>query len=296
MTLVAPSKQTSIHHKKRGGQHHRQTDSYLKHYWPYIPMLLIVGLGLLVNSLWSNQAVLGVNADFSSSSLLQDTNVQRTADHEAGLSLNNQLSAAAQAKADDMAQHNYWSHDSPDGRTPWSFITASGYQYEAAGENLAYGFGNAGETVGGWMNSPTHRANILDAAYKDVGFGVAQSPNFQGHGPATIVVAEYGDPAGAASPATSNISGANDTNLASSAQPVSRIQMLTGGQAMWSTAAVSALAGAAIALLIIRHSLRFKRLVMEGENFVLHHPMLDIVIVFIGTTAMIFAQASGTIH
>ena len=71
---------------------------------------------------------------------------------------------------------------------------------------------------------------------------------------------------------------------------------LTGGQAMWTTAVVSTLAGATIALLIIRHSLRFKRPVLEGENFVLHHPKLDIVMVFIGTTAMVFAQASGTIR
>lgn len=297
MTLVNKPRRTSTHHKKRGGQHHRHNEHYLKTYWPYLPMLLIVGMGLLVNSVWSHQNVLGATSDFSSSALLSDTNSQRSADHEAPLALSQQLSAAAQAKAEDMAQKDYWSHNSPDGRTPWSFITSAGYHYQMAGENLAYGFGNAGDTVVGWMNSPTHRANILNANYKDVGFGVAQSADYQGHGPETIIVAEYGEPAEVAPVATSGTAGLQDTQLvANRSQPVSRIQLLTGGQATWSTLMISALAGAATAIFIIRHGLRLKRLATEGEGFILHHPMLDISIVLVGTMAIIFMQASGTIR
>lgn len=295
MTLVTRSRRTSSHHKKRGGSHHRHNGHYLKTYWPYLPMLVIVGVGLMANSLWSHSNVLGASSNFSNNVLLSDTNAQRSADHEAGLTLNDQLSAAAQAKANDMVQHNYWAHNAPDGRTPWSFITAAGYNYQAAGENLAYGFDNAGDTVTGWMNSPTHRANVLNANYKDVGFGVAQSPNYQGQGPETIIVAEYGEPAGAV-PAAGGVAGAQNTTASLSAKPVSRIQLLTGGQAAWSTAAVSALAGAAIALFIVRHGLRLKRLVVEGEHFVTRHALLDISIVFIGTMAIVFMQASGTIH
>lgn len=297
MTLVNKPRRTSSHHKKRGGQHHRHNEHYLKTYWPYLPMLLIVGLGLLVNSAWSHQSVLGTASDFSSNSLLSDTNSQRANNREAPLALNQQLSAAAQAKAEDMAQKGYWSHNSPDGRSPWAFIAAAGYHYQMAGENLAYGFSNAGDTIVGWMNSPTHRANILNANYKDVGFGVAQSPGYLGHGPETIIVAEYGEPAGAAPVATGGIAGAQDTQLvANRSQPVSRIQLLTGGQATWSTLTIAALAGAAIAVFIIRHGLRLKRLVTEGESLILHHPMLDISIVFVGTMAVIFMQATGTIR
>ncbi|HET7059990.1 MAG TPA: CAP domain-containing protein [Candidatus Saccharimonadales bacterium] len=297
MTFVNQPKRNSSHHKKRAGQHHRHSDHYLKTYWPYLPMLLIVGLGLIVNSLWSHQNVLGASSDFSNSALLTDTNAQRSASHENGLALNNQLSAAAQAKANDMVQHNYWAHTSPDGKTPWSFITTAGYHYQMAGENLAYGFSNAGDTVAGWMNSPTHRANILNANYKDVGFGVAQSPDYQGQGPATIIVAEYGEPAEAAPVTSGGTAGVQDTQLAAAkSQPVSRIQLLTNGQATWSSVAVAAIAGAAVALFLLRNGLRLKRLVLEGESFVLHHPMLDITLVFAGTMAFIFAQASGTIH
>lgn len=259
-------------------------------------MLLIVGLGFVVNSMWSHQAVLGDSSNFSSSALLQDTNTQRSADNEPSLALNTRLGAAAQAKANDMVARNYWSHDTPEGKTPWTFITAAGYHYQMAGENLAYGFDNASDTVAGWMNSPTHRANILNANYKDVGFGVAQSPDFQGHGPATIIVAEYGTPAETIATAGGK-AGVQDTNLvAAKSQPISRIQLVTNGQATWSTVALAAIASAAIVLFFMRHALRLKRLVLEGEHFVLHHPMLDISIVLIGTMAVIFLQASGTIH
>lgn len=293
MAIATRPKRTGASHRKRSGTHHRKSDSYLKTYWPYIPMLLIVGFGFVINGIWSHANVLGAQSDYSATSLLDATNQQRAADHETGLTIDQQLSAAAQAKADDMAAKDYWAHNSPDGRTPWSFITAAGYNYEAAGENLAYGFNDSNEVVNAWMQSPTHRANVLGDKYKNVGFGVAQAPNYQGSGPETIVVAEYGEPAGI----TSAVAGAPTTpttNLANSSKPVSRVQLATG-QSAWITVAVSALAGAAVMLFVIRHGLRFKRLAMEGERFVARHAFLDIGLVFVGTLAVVFAQASGTI-
>jgi cell division septation protein DedD len=108
--------------------------------------------------------------------------------------LNSQLDNAAQAKANDMAARNYWSHDTPDGQSPWTFFTAAGYEYQTAGENLAYGFDTSLNTVNAWMNSPGHRANILNTTYTEVGFGIANAADYQGTGPETIVVAEYASP------------------------------------------------------------------------------------------------------
>lgn len=295
MTLATKARRTTSHHKKRTGKHHRHSDHYMKTYWPYLPMLLIVAMGIIANSLWSRPNVLGDTSNLSSQALLEETNARRVAGHETGLMLNDKLTTAAQAKANDMAQKDYWSHNSPDGRTPWSFITNAGYHYQVAGENLAYGFANAEGAVAGWMNSPLHRENIMNGNYKDVGFGVAQSQNYQGQGPETIVVAEYGGPVEAAT-AAGGTAGAQDLDLLTSAKPVSRIQLLSGGQAAWSTAAVSALAGAVITLFILRHGLRLKRLMLEGERFVTHHPLLDISLVFVGTLTIIFMQASGAIH
>jgi hypothetical protein len=268
-------------------------------------MLLIVGVGLAINSLWSQPHVLGAQSDFNSSVLLAATNNERQAQHETALSLDPQLSAAAQAKAQDMATRDYWAHNSPDGRTPWSFITASGYQYQAAGENLAYGFVNASDTVSGWMNSPEHRANILNASYQNVGFGVAEAANYQGQGPQIIVVAEYAEPVAAAANVTfsvpqtaentpvKDVRGA-DTEL--SAQPVSRVQVLTGGQAAWATLLVGAVAGAALALFVVRHGFRLHRLLVRGEVFVAHHPYLDIAIVVIIMVGYLLTRTSGLIR
>ena len=309
MALVTKSKNKSpLAHKKRSGQHHRKSKHYVQAYWPYIPMLMIVGLGLLVNIIWSNHGVLGINSDFSDSSLLASTNAQRTADKENQLTIDPLLSRAAQAKADDMVAANYWSHTSPDGKTPWTFIAASGYSYQRAGENLAYGFNGANQTIDGWMNSPEHRANILNAQYQNVGFGVANSAQYQGHGPETVVVAMYGqpasgtaanisfqvpNPAGATSPTSSNVLGARQEP---SSRLVSRIQLLTGGRAPWSLLVVTAVMGAAVMAIVLHYSWRLHRLLNRGELFVFHHPAWDAIFVLLATIGFVVTRTSGLIR
>jgi len=194
MTLVTPTRRRPpAYHKKVSGSHHRRSKAYNKTYWPYLPMVAIVIVGALFNTVINGKhSVLGYATDMSVSELLIDTNSQRESNGETDLSLNGQLNNAAQSKANDMAARDYWSHNTPDGQTPWSFMSAAGYNYQLAGENLAYGFTTASETITGWMNSPEHRANILNAGYKEVGFGFINIANYQGTGPETLVVAMYG--------------------------------------------------------------------------------------------------------
>ena len=301
---LATRPKPSSHYKKRQAGHHRHSKHYLKAYWPYLPMLLIVVVGLAINSLWaSSQHVLGTASDFSSLSFLKFTNENRVSNNEQPLTLSTELTAAAQAKATDMVENNYWSHTSPSGKTPWDFINAAGYTYQLAGENLAFGFNNASETINGWMNSPEHRANILTANYTNVGFGVANSPNYQGHGPETVIVAEYAEPAPAAAIISFTVPehtvaspAVKPGSLELSAQPVSRIQLLTGGQAIWSALVLSALAGAAFMLLIVRYGLRLKYAVKTSEAFIVHHPLLDIAMVFIATAGFVLTRTSGIIR
>jgi hypothetical protein len=174
-------------------------------YWPYIPLILVISLLLVVGGRSGNLAtavhrpfgqVLSYSTSMSISGLLSDTNTQRSANGVAGLSLNGQLDAAAQAKADDMAARNYWSHYTPEGNPPWIFVNNQGYSYQKIGENLAAGFSDEQSTVNGWMASPPHRENLLDPAFTDVGFGFANNPDYTsaGGGPMTIVVAFYGKP------------------------------------------------------------------------------------------------------
>lgn len=117
-------------------------------------------------------AVLGDSASISVQDLLTDTNAKRSANGLGSLKLNEQLSKAADQKAHHMLAQNYWAHVSPDGTTPWVFIKDSGYQYLYAGENLARGFDSGSEVVEAWMNSPTHRENLLSPHYTDIGFAV----------------------------------------------------------------------------------------------------------------------------
>ncbi len=303
MAIATQPKRTS-HHKKRAGNHRPQSKSYLKTYWPYIPMLMIIGAGVLINSLWSSGAVLGSTTNLTPTYLLEKTNQNRSSESKPALALDSQLTKAAQAKAEDMANKDYWSHDSPEGKTPWSFIAASGYPYKTAGENLAYGFKDASGVVSGWMNSPQHRDNILNAEYTDVGFGIAESPNYQGKGPQTIVVAEYGAPVDAAANITFNVPAtAQNTpvkevkgdSMELSAQPVSRIAQITGGDAAWSALVLSAIAGAALTLFLVRHGKRFHKLIVKGEAFVVHHPLLDIAAVFVFTAGFVLTRTIGII-
>ncbi len=139
-------------------------------------------------------SVLSYATAISTAGLHTAQNNQRAANGLAPLSVNTQLAVAAQNKANDMAARNYWSHNTPEGSPPWVFITNAGYSYQKAGENLAYGFNSSTEAVQGWMDSATHKANVLDSAYLNVGFGVANSADYQAHGEQTIVVAMYGQP------------------------------------------------------------------------------------------------------
>lgn len=116
--------------------------------------------------------ILGYATDIQLDALLSTTNTKRQENGLPALALNSQLSAAAAAKASDMFAKGYWAHISPSGTTPWEFIKGAGYAYTVAGENLAKNFSDSGGVVEAWMNSPTHRENILKGNYKEVGFAI----------------------------------------------------------------------------------------------------------------------------
>lgn len=158
-----------------------------------------IDAGALPQPLRTNH-VLAYATEMSHGSLLAGTNNARGANGLGPLSLNSQLNNAAQAKAQHMADQDYWAHVAPDGTQPWYFFNQAGYAYIRAGENLAYGFTTSQGAVDGWMGSPSHRANIL-GDYNDVGFGIVNAPNYQSSGQQTIVVAHYGALAAAPAPA-----------------------------------------------------------------------------------------------
>lgn len=327
---------------------------HVKHYGR---IFAVIGLGLLVNMVWFrapvNGSVLSYTTNTTISGLLAATNQERTSRGIAALSLNSQLNNAAAAKAQDMVDRDYWAHETPDGDPPWVFVDAAGYAYKAVGENLAYGFPDSASTVTGWMNSPGHRDNMLNTIYSHVGFGMANSENYQDNGNQTVVVAFYAaplyasqptpvtttpkvepsqtsqpqpmpqqtttpapaapvetskpkevskpqkkktveqddekkaeEPAPAAAPITSD-----DTS-----KPVSRLELLLGNRAalvaIFSTLTVSGLG----LLFVARHSLAWHRVLVQGEQFVLHHKAIDIAIVASIVTIILLLQTIGMVR
>lgn len=140
--------------------------------------------------------VLGYATDIHVEQLLSSTNAKRAEAGLGTLTLNGQLSQAAAAKAADMFANNYWAHTSPQGRTPWEFISGAGYRYTVAGENLAKNFSNSGGVVDAWMASPSHRDNLLKAGYQEVGFAIVNGV-LQGE-ETTLVVQMFGASRGVA--------------------------------------------------------------------------------------------------
>ncbi|WP_405758622.1 CAP domain-containing protein [Streptomyces sp. NBC_00073] len=92
------------------------------------------------------------------------------------LTVNAKLTAAAVNHSQDMAAHANMSHTGSDGSDPGQRITASGFSWMTYGENVAYGYSTPEQVMTGWMNSPGHRENILNCAFKEIGVGLAQ-PN-----------------------------------------------------------------------------------------------------------------------
>lgn len=292
---ISPQRKQNIQHKRRSGRHHKHDDHYLKAYHPYLPLLLLVIISLAINVFWTSQTkVLGASTTMSAQQLLIDTNQERSREHESDLTLDQKLSAAAQAKANDMAARDYWSHTTPEGKTPWNFVKNSGYAYQVAGENLAYGFLDSQGVVTGWMNSAEHRANLLNEDFEEVGFGIATSENYQGKGRSTIVVAMYG------TPQSSGVVGAADAGVGTFAstqsfKSVSRIELLSGGRAPWIFAAfvVATMAGATI--IVVRHAKAWHRLLARGEAFVLRHKTVDLVVLSVVMIGVIMTRGSGFI-
>lgn len=137
-----------------------------------------------------------VESAFSSainpSNIIALTNASRTSFGLSKLNDNSLLAQAAQSKANDMLAKGYFSHNTPEGKTPWDFVVAAGYNYVSAGENLAVNFVEAEDVENAWMNSPGHKANILNQTFSEIGIGIAQG-TYQDKN-AIFVVQMFGSP------------------------------------------------------------------------------------------------------
>lgn len=152
-----------------------------------IVLILIFSCFLLGFIKKTDSQILGVSYSLSENELLILVNKQREEKGLQPLAINENLSKAAEEKANDMFKRNYWAHFAPDGTSPWQFIKSNGYTYLYAGENLAKGFTSSEEVVEAWMQSPTHRDNILSGKYNDIGFAIMKGKLL---GEETVLVVE----------------------------------------------------------------------------------------------------------
>jgi len=161
---------------------------------PSMIAVVIVGI-LVIQTVFheigrTNPKILGYASQIPAQEIIRLTNIQR---EKKGLSLlisDQKLEQAAREKAKDMFAKDYWAHVSPIGTQPWSFITNAQYIYRYAGENLARDFSDPNSVVQAWMDSPSHRENLLNGRYEDIGVAVVDGK--LGGRETTLVVQMFG--------------------------------------------------------------------------------------------------------
>lgn len=104
-------------------------------------------------------------------------NKERAAAGLPALKMNTKLAGVAEKKAEDLRDKNYFDHQSPTYGSPFDMMKQFGITYSTAGENIAKGQETPSEVMNGWMNSPGHRANILNADYTEIGVGYVTDSN-----------------------------------------------------------------------------------------------------------------------
>lgn len=157
----------------------------------YILIFFVLQIGLNIFA-QVNPGVLGINSSVDQKELIRLTNEERVKAGLPRLRENPRLNLAAEAKAQNMFEEDYWAHYSPSGKDPWGFINAAGYKFTFAGENLARNFYTSDEVVKAWMASPTHKENIVNNRYQEIGIAVVEG-NLKGQ-KTVLVVQEFGTP------------------------------------------------------------------------------------------------------
>lgn len=150
----------------------------------------VLSLALLVAAVCFLVPYKALASPINASTLIELTNRTR---QEAGLpplQPNHKLTQAAYRKAYDILGHGYFSHTTPSGKPFYQWIEEENYAYLYAGENLAIDFGTNEGVLAAWLESPTHRANIINEHYAEIGL-VTLRGQWQDH-ETTVVVQMFG--------------------------------------------------------------------------------------------------------
>jgi hypothetical protein len=139
-------------------------------------ILVLIVLSFAVANI---QSLVWIGSEWLVSSILPAVIVDLTNNERLGgelttLKRNEILDEAARRKAEDMVKNGYFAHHSPTGISPWYWFDQVGYDFVYAGENLAVHFTESDDVVDAWMESPSHKANIMNGQYQEIGVGTAK--------------------------------------------------------------------------------------------------------------------------
>ncbi len=137
-------------------------------------------------------SIMGGAPIFAKEEIVSQTNTFREFLGLGDLKENPVLDQAASQKLQNMIANQYFAHTSPTGISPWHWIEINNYGYIYAGENLAIGFLTAKDAVDAWENSPSHRANLANPNFKEIGVAVAPAKIQNSEG--FLVVQLFGTP------------------------------------------------------------------------------------------------------
>jgi hypothetical protein len=159
--------------------------------------------------------ILGFTSSISIDEVVRATNETRASSGLKPLAYNEKLADAARRKAANMLSENYWAHNSPSGKSPWVWFKEAGYSYVFAGENLAKDFGDTGRMMNAWMASPTHKDNIINSKYTEIGIAVVPGSL---EGKETVLVVQlFGAPSSGAVPQVAAVKTTSPTPAATPA-------------------------------------------------------------------------------
>lgn len=179
-----------VHHHSLGlkSRPHLISSRALVHYFSF---LLLFFISISITKIKAPE-ILGFATSIDIDGLLSETNGARLKNGAGEVRINTLLSIAAEKKALDMFEYNYWSHTSPSGVQPWDFILGENYDYIYAGENLARDFSTSKGVIDAWLDSKSHRENLLNPKYVDIGLAVVDG-ELDG-AETTLVVQMFGAP------------------------------------------------------------------------------------------------------
>jgi uncharacterized protein YkwD len=136
----------------------------------------------------ANAPAASVATEITPETILENLNLKRAELDLPPFRRDFRLDDAAEDRLGDMIEMRYWSHLAPDGRAPFTWMTARGYRYVRAAENLAAGFDTPALLVDSWMESPGHRDNVIQPEFVDVGIAVLDGSTVRRSSGRSVVV------------------------------------------------------------------------------------------------------------